>query len=45
MELRRRGTIPHQEGEQVFLSWKWSEALIFPVTVESKQQAPSLVMT
>ena len=29
MELRRRGGIPHQEGEQVFLSWEWSEALIF----------------
>ena len=37
MELRRRGTKPHQEGEQMFISWEWSEALIFPVTVESQQ--------
>ena len=37
MELRRRGTKPHQEGKQMFISWEWSEALIFPVTVESQQ--------
>ena len=43
MELRRRLTKPHQEGKQMFISWEWSEALIFPVTVEKQQQAPSLV--
>lgn len=32
MELRRRGTIPRREGEQVFLSWEWQEALIFPAS-------------
>ena len=43
MELRRRGACPYQEGERVFLSWEWSEALIFS-TVESRQRSPSLVM-
>lgn len=30
LELRRRGASPYQEGDQVFLCWKWQEALIFP---------------
>jgi spermidine/putrescine transport system ATP-binding protein len=29
MELRRRGTNPYKEGERVFISWEWTEALIF----------------
>lgn len=29
MELRRRGTSPYKEGERVFISWEWMEALIF----------------
>ena len=29
MELRRRGTSPYKEGERVFISWEWTEALIF----------------
>ncbi len=41
MELRRRGTIPHQEGEQVFLSWEWSEALIFPILTNTAQNSSS----
>lgn len=41
MELRRRGTIPHQEGEQVFLSWEWSEALIFPISTNTAQNSSS----
>ncbi|WP_201277920.1 ABC transporter ATP-binding protein [Scytonema millei] len=28
-ELRRRGTSPYKEGERVFISWEWMEALIF----------------
>jgi spermidine/putrescine ABC transporter ATP-binding subunit len=31
MELRRRGTTPHKEGEEVFVCWEWTEALIFSV--------------
>lgn len=31
MELRRRGTNPHKEGERVFISWEWTEASIFPI--------------
>lgn len=30
LELRRRGTTPYQEGDRIFLSWEWQEALIFP---------------
>lgn len=29
MELRRRRTSPYKEGERVFISWEWTEALIF----------------
>ena len=29
IELRRRGTSPYKEGERVFISWEWTEALIF----------------
>lgn len=29
MELRRRGTSPYKEGERIFISWEWTEALIF----------------
>jgi spermidine/putrescine transport system ATP-binding protein len=29
MELRRRGTSPYKEGERVFISWEWTDALIF----------------
>lgn len=36
MELRRRGTIPRREGEKVFLSWEWSEALIFPTLANTQ---------
>lgn len=32
LELRRRGATPYQEGDRVFLSWEWQEALIFPAT-------------
>ncbi len=33
LELRRRGAKPYREGDQVFLSWEWQEALIFPTNV------------
>lgn len=35
LELRRRGATPYQEGDRVFLSWEWQEALIFPDTSKS----------
>lgn len=31
LELRRRGASSYREGNQVFLSWEWQEALIFPM--------------
>jgi spermidine/putrescine transport system ATP-binding protein len=30
LELRHRGTIPFREGEELWINWDWTEALIFP---------------
>jgi len=38
LELRRRGATPYQEGDRVFLSWEWQEALIFPATDDNLLQ-------
>ncbi len=38
LELRRRGATPYQEGDRVFLSWEWQEALIFPATGDNQLQ-------
>ncbi|HEY9877266.1 MAG TPA: ABC transporter ATP-binding protein [Leptolyngbyaceae cyanobacterium] len=35
LELRRRGALPRLEGEAAYLTWHWSEALIFGANAPS----------